>query len=335
MRVFVAGGTGVVGRSLIPMLTAAGHQVTATTRNAGKTAQLRRLGAEPVVTDALDREATIEAVTTARPDVIVHQLTGLAGQSDLRHFDRTFAVTNQLRSRGTDYLLEAARAAGTRRFIAQSFTGWPNQPVGGPVKTEDDPLDPRPPASMAQTLRAIQHLEQAVPAGVPEGLVLRYGILYGPGTSDDLAVAVRKGRLPVVGGGTGIWSFTHVTDAASAAAAAVLRGAPGLYNAVDDEPAPVAEWLPYLAACLGARAPWRLPAWAGRLLAGDSVVHLMTQNRGSSNAKARRELNWTLAYPSWRQGFASGPPTADTQAAGPPTADTQAAGTRAGRNKVA
>jgi nucleoside-diphosphate-sugar epimerase len=321
MRVFVAGGTGVVGRSLIPMLTAAGHQVTATTRTPGKTAQLRSLGAEPVVADALDRAATIEAVTAARPDVIVHQLTGLAGQSDLRHFDRTFAVTNQLRTQGTDYLLEAARAAGTRRFIAQSFTGWPNQPVGGPVKTEDDPFDPHPPASMTQSLRAIQHLEQAVPAGVPEGLVLRYGILYGPGASDDLAGPVQKGRLPVVGGGTGIWSFTHVTDAASAAAAAVLRGAPGLYNAVDDEPAPVAEWLPYLAACLGARAPWRLPAWAGRLLAGESVVHMMTQNRGSSNAKARRELDWKLAYPSWRQGFASGlglpasTPTATTPAA--------------------
>ena len=331
MRVFVAGGTGVVGRGLIPMLTAAGHQVTATTRSPGKTAQLRKLGAEPVVADGLDRAATIEAVTTARPDVIVHQLTGLAGQSDLRHFDRTFAVTNQLRSRGTDYLLEAARAAGTRRFVAQSFTGWPNQPVGGPVKTENDPFDPHPPASMTESLRAIQHLEQAVPAGVPEGLVLRYGILYGPGASDDLAGLVRKGRLPVVGGGTGIWSFTHVTDAASAAAAAVLRGAPGLYNAVDDEPAPVAEWLPYLAACLGARAPWRLPAWAGRLLAGESVVHMMTQNRGSSNAKARRELDWTLAYPSWRQGFASGlglPAT--TTAAGTP-----AVTTRAARNKAA
>jgi 2-alkyl-3-oxoalkanoate reductase len=306
MRVFVAGGTGVVGRNLIPMLTAAGHQVTATTRSPGKTAQLRQLGAAPVVADGLDRAATLEAVLTARPDVIVHQMTGLAGQSDLRHFDRTFAVTNQLRTRGTDYLLEAVRAAGTERFIAQSFTGWPNRAAGGPVKTEDDPLDPDLPASMTQSLRAIQHLEQAVLAGVPVGLVLRYGILYGPGASDDLAGVVRKHRLPIVGGGTGVWSFTHVTDAASAAVAAIERGAPGLYNAVDDEPAPVAEWLPYLAACLGARAPWRVPAWAGRLLAGDSVVRMMTKNRGSSNAKARRELGWALAYPSWRQGFASG-----------------------------
>jgi len=307
MRVFVAGGTGVIGRSLIPMLTAAGHQVTATTRSPGKTGELRRLGAEPVVADGLNKQALREAVTAARPDVIMHQMTGLAGQNDLRHFDRTFAVTNQLRMRGTDYLLEAARAAGTRRVIAQSFTGWPNQPVGGPVKTEDDPLDPHPPSSMTEGLRAIRHVEEAVPAGVPEGLVLRYGILYGPGASEELPDAVRKGRLPIVGGGTGVWSFTHVTDAAAAAVAALDLGGPGLYNVVDDEPAPVAEWLPYLADCLGARAPRRVPAWVGRLLAGDSVVSMMTRNRGSSNAKARRELGWTPAYPSWRQGFRSWP----------------------------
>ncbi len=183
MRVFVAGGTGVIGQSLIPMLTAAGHQVTATTRSPGKTGELRQLGAEPVVVDGLDRDATVQAVAAARPDVIMHQMTGLAGESDLKHFDRTFAVTNQLRMRGTDYLLDAARAAGTQRVIAQSFTGWPNQPVGGPVKTEDDPLDPHPPASMTEGLRAIRHVEEAVPAGVPEWLVLRYGILYGPGAS--------------------------------------------------------------------------------------------------------------------------------------------------------
>src|SRR6201996_4177880 len=306
MRVFVAGGAGVIGRNLIPMLMEAGHQVTATTRSPAKVTQLSQLGADPVVADGLDRDATINAVTAARPEVIIHQMTALTGQADLKHFDRTFAVTNELRIRGTDNLLAAANAAGTRRVIAQSFTGWPNQPTGGPVKTEDDPFDPHPAASMSQALRAIQYLEQAVPAGVPEGLVLRYGILYGPGASDELIEAVRKGRLPIIGGGTGIWSFTHVVDAASAAAAAVGHGAPGVYNAVDDDPAPVAEWLPYLASCLGARAPWRLPAWAGRLLAGDSVVHMMTQSRGSSNAKARRELDWALAYPSWREGFASG-----------------------------
>lgn len=316
MRVFIAGGTGVIGRSLIPMLTAAGHQVSATTRSAAKVPQLQKLGSDPIVTDGLDRESVLSAVSAARPDVVVHQMTGLAGQADLKHFDRTFAVTNELRTRGTGYLLEAARAAGAGRFIAQSFTGWPNIRAGGPVKTEDDPLDPHPPASMAESLRAIRYLEQAVPAGVPEGLVLRYGLLYGPGASDDLADIVRKGRLPVIGGGTGIWSFTHVTDAAAAAVAAVQHGAPGVYNVVDDEPAPVADWLPYLAACLGARAPWRVPAWAGRLLAGDSVVSLMTRIRGSSNAKARRELGWVPAYPSWRQGFSTGLGPSAAQTAG-------------------
>lgn len=306
MRVFVAGGTGVIGRRLIPMLTAAGHQVTATTRSAGKAGLLRTLGAEPAIADGLDRGSTRDAVARARPDVIIHQMTGLTGASDLRRFDKTFAVTNELRARGTDYLLEAARAAGTRRVIAQSFTGWPNARDGGPVKTEDDPLDPDPPASMAESLRAIRHLETAVTSQVPEGLVLRYGILYGPGASDDIVRLVRARRLPVIGGGTGIWSFTHVTDAASATAIAAERGAPGVYNVVDDDPAPVAEWLPYLAETIGAGPPWRIPAWLGRLLAGDSVVSLMTRIRGSSSARARRELGWAPRYASWRSGFATG-----------------------------
>ena len=329
MRVFVAGGAGVIGRSLIPLLVAAGHEVTATTRTPGRTGLLRSLGAEPAVADGLDRCAVLEAVTRARPEVIIHQMTGLSGAADLRHFDRTFAVTNELRSRGTDYLLEAARAAGTRRFIAQSFTGWPNARDGGPVKTEDDPLDPDPPASMTASMRAIRHLEAAVPAQAPEGLVLRYGILYGPGASDDIVALVRKRRLPVIGGGTGVWSFTHVADAASAAARAAERGRPGkysgIYNVVDDDPAPVAEWLPYLAECLGARPPWRVPAWAGRLLAGDSVLSMMTGIRGSSNARARRELGWAPRYASWRSGFASGLLQGDDD-----DAERAAAGARAG-----
>ena len=306
MRVFVAGGTGVIGRSLIPALTAAGHQVTATTRSPAKAGLLMSLGAEPAVADGLDRGAVHEAVARARPDVIIHQMTGLAGAADMRHFDRTFAVTNALRTAGTDYLLEAARATGTRRFIAQSFTGWPNARTGGPVKTEDDPLDPAPPARMRESMRAIRHLEAAVPSQVPEGIVLRYGILYGPGASDDIVAPVRKGRLPVIGDGAGVWSFTHVTDAAAATALAAERGRPGVYNIVDDDPAPVAAWLPYLAGTVGARRPWRVPAWAGRLLAGDSVLSLMTQIRGSSNARARREFGWTPRYASWRSGFATG-----------------------------
>ncbi|HYZ53940.1 MAG TPA: NAD(P)-dependent oxidoreductase [Streptosporangiaceae bacterium] len=307
MRVFLAGGAGVIGRSLIPLLTAAGHQVTATTRTPAKAGLLRSLGAQAGVVDGLDRAAVHEAVARAQPDVIIHQMTALSGSSDLRNFDKTFAVTNELRTRGTDYLLEAGRATGAGRFIAQSFTGWPNIRAGGPVKTEDDPLDPAPPGSMAESFRAIQHLEAAVSgARSPDGIVLRYGSLYGPGASDEMVGVVRKRRMPIVGDGSGVWSFIHVADAASATAAAVERGAPGIYNIVDDDPAPVAEWLPYLAACIGARPPWRVPAWAGRLLAGESVTSLMTQIRGSSNAKARRELGWTPAYGSWRAGFAAG-----------------------------
>jgi 2-alkyl-3-oxoalkanoate reductase len=307
MRVFLAGGAGVIGRDLIPMLIAAGHQVTATTRSAAKAPQIRSLGARAEVVDGLDRDAVLAAVTRAGPEVIIHQMTALAGASDLRRFDQTFAVTNQLRTRGLDYLLEAGRTAGTRRLIAQGFTGWPNIREGGPVKTEDDPLDPDPPASMAESLRAIEHVEAAVTGARPiEGLVLRYGILYGPGASDEMVDIVRKRRMPLVGDGAGVWSFTHVYDAASAAAAAVGTGAPGIYNVVDDEPAPVREWLPYLAECVGARPPWHVPTRLGRIMAGDSVVSMMTQIRGSSNAKARRELGWAPKYASWREGFASG-----------------------------
>jgi len=303
MRVFVAGGTGVVGKLLVPGLIAAGHEVTATTRSPAKADQLKQQGAAPVIVDGLDREGVIKAVEEAQPEVIVHQMTSLTSMKSFRNLDATFAVTNELRSRGTDHLLEAARQAGTRRFIAQSFTGWPNSRSGGPVKTEQDPLDPDPLAGTAQSLAAIRHLEEAVPEGVPEGLVLRYGVFYGHGASDRMLEAVRKRQLPVIGGGTGIWSFTEAADAASAAVAAVTRGAPGIYNAVDDEPAPVSQWLPFLAASLGAKPPMNAPAWLGRLLGGEMIVSWMTQGRGASNAKARRELGWTPAYPSWRDGF--------------------------------
>jgi len=303
MRVFVAGATGVIGQYLVPGLTAAGHEVTGSTRSALKASQLKGQGATPVIVDGLDREAVIKAVTAAQPEVIIHQMTALTSMRSFRHFDKEFTVTNELRSRGTDYLLEAAAQAGTRRFIAQSFVGWTNAREGGTVKTETDPLDPHPLAVTASTLMAIRHLEDAVPAKAPEGLALRYGILYGHGASDAMLDAVRKRQLPVVGGGTGIWSFTEVTDAAAATVAAVTRGAPGIYNVVDDDPAPVAQWLPYLASSLGVKPPMRAPAWLGRLLGGEMTVSMMTEVRGASNEKAKRELGWTPAYPSWRDGF--------------------------------
>ena len=303
MRVFVAGATGVIGQFLVPGLISAGHEVTAGTRSALKANQLKRQGAAPVVVDGLDREAVLKAVTAAQPEVIVHQMTSLTSMKSFRNFDKEFAVTNELRSTGTDYLLEAAREAGTRRFIAQSFIGWNNTRSGGQVKTEEDPLDPHPLAATPQSLAAIKHLEEAVPAQVPEGLVLRYGILYGHGASDLMLDAVRKRQMPVIGGGTGVWSFTEVTDAAAAAVAAVAKGAPGIYNVVDDEPAAVAQWLPYLASCLGAKPPMRAPAWLGQLLGGKMIVEWMTQGRGASNEKAKRELGWTPKYPSWRDGF--------------------------------
>ena len=303
MRVFVAGATGVIGQFLVPGLIAAGHEVTGSTRSRAKAGQLKDQGATPVIVDGLDREAVLKAVTAAQPEVIVHQMTALTSLKSFRNFDKEFAVTNELRSTGTDYLLEAAREAGTRRFIAQSFIGWNNARSAGPVKTEQDPLDPRPLPGTTKALAAIQHLEQAVPAQVSEGLVLRYGVLYGHGASDLMLDVVRKRQMPVIGGGTGVWSFTEVTDAAAAAVAAVAKGAPGIYNVVDDEPAAVAQWLPYLASCLGAKPPMRAPVWLGRLLGGTMIVEWMTQGRGASNEKAKRELGWTPAYPSWRDGF--------------------------------
>ena len=306
MRVFVAGAAGAVGQQLLPQLTGQGHQVTASTRSPAKVARLRELGAEPVVVDGLDAMAVGEAVARARPDVVIHQMTSLAGAFGLRHFDRTFAVTNQLRTRGTDHLLAAAAAAGARRFIAQSYTGWPNIRAGGPVKTEDDPLDPHPPAAQRESLAAIEYLERVVPAAPMQGIVLRYGSFYGPGASDAFVGLVRKRRLPVIGDGAGVWSFLHIRDAAAAAVAALEHGRAGVYNVVDDEPARVAEWLPYLAQAVGARPPRRIPVWLGRLAAGKVAVSWLTQIRGSSNARAKRELGWQPAWPSWRQGFAGG-----------------------------
>ncbi|HLI35736.1 MAG TPA: NAD(P)-dependent oxidoreductase [Streptosporangiaceae bacterium] len=311
MRIFVAGATGVIGRRLVPMLVRTGHEVVGTTRAAGKRDLIAEAGAEPVVVDGLDREAVLRAVADAKPAMVVHQLTALAGTADLKKFDTTFEQTNRLRTAGTDNLLAAARAAGATRFIAQSFTGWPNARTGTAPATEDEPLDPHPAPVARQSLAAIRHVEETVPSaeGI-DGVVLRYGFLYGPGTyigkGGEITEMVRRRRLPIVGGGGGVWSFTHVDDAASATVAALVHGAPGLYNVVDDDPAPVAQWLPALAGAVGAKPPMRLPGWLVRPMLGEQGLLMMTQARGSSNAKAKRELGWQPSYPSWRQGFRAG-----------------------------
>jgi 2-alkyl-3-oxoalkanoate reductase len=313
MKIFVAGATGALGKQLVPQLVASGHDVVGMTRSESKTDLVRDLGARPVVADALDADAVAQAVAGAEPEVIVHQLTALSGSPDMRHPDRYFEVTNRLRTEGTDHLLAAGRAVGARRFVAQSFAGWPFARTGGAVKSEDDPLDPDPPNGIRATHAAIRYLEDAVTsADWAEGIVLRYGGFYGPGTSvssdpgAEITVGVRKRKFPIVGDGGGVWSFIHIADAASATAAAIERGRPGIYNVVDDEPAPVREWIPVLANALGAKPPRRLPRWLGRLAAGEAATVFMTDIRGASNAKAKRELAWELRYPSWRQGFAQG-----------------------------
>lgn len=278
------------------------------TRTAAKAAEIRALGADPVIADALDRKAVEAAVAAARPDAVIHELTALPDAADFKHLDRMFAVTNRLRTEGLDILIEAARNAGAKRFLAQSFAGWPFARRGGPVKTEADPLDPAPDTAFRETLAAIRYLERRVPAleGMA-GLVLRYGGLYGPGTSfapgGTVHQAVKARRLPIIGSGAGVWSFLHVDDAAGATVTAVATGARGLYNIVDDEPAPVREWLPYLARALGAKPPRRVPAWLARWIIGAGGVAMMTEVRGASNSKAKAELGWRLIYPSWRDGF--------------------------------
>jgi nucleoside-diphosphate-sugar epimerase len=313
MKVFVAGASGALGKQLVPMLVANGHDVTAMTRTASKQDALRAIGARPTVADALDPEAVAHAVAEAEPEVVVHQLTALTGKFDMRHIDRFFATTNRLRTEGTDHLLAAARAVGARRFVAQSFGGWPYARRGGPAKAEDEPLDPEPPAKMRPVLDAIRHLERAVGDADPmEGVVLRYGGFYGPGTNvsadpeADFVKPIRKRQFPVIGGGGGVWSFVHITDAATATVAAIEGGAPGTYNVVDDEPAPVREWLPALAEAVGAKPPRRVPRWLGRLLAGEAAVVSMTEARGALNTKAKRELGWAPRFASWRTGFAEG-----------------------------
>jgi nucleoside-diphosphate-sugar epimerase len=309
MKVLVAGATGALGRQLVPRLAAGGHEVVGMTRSASKREVVRDLGATPAVANALEPEEVAHAVAEAQPEVIVHELTALSGSLDMRHFDRDFALTNRLRTEGTDHLLAAGRAVGVRRFVAQSFAGWPFARRGGPVKAEDDPLDPTPPEGMRRTLDAIRHLEDAVTgAEWTEGVALRYGGFYGPGTSltanGEALEQIRKRKFPVVGDGGGVWSFIHIEDAAEATVAAVERGRRGIYNVVDDDPARVAEWLPAVASAVGAKPPRKVPRWLGRLLAGEAATVMMTDVRGASNAKAKRELDWQPRHPSWREGFA-------------------------------
>ena len=309
MKVFVAGATGAMGKQLVPRLIAAGHEVVGTTRSESKQAELYALGATPVVLDALDPDQVAAAVAQAQPDAIVHELTSIE-TLDLRHFDRSFAMTNRLRTEGTDHLLSAARAVGVKRFVIQSYTSWPYARTGGPVKTEDDPLDPTPPREMRESLDAIRHLESAVTgADWTEGIVLRYGGFYGPGTSlspgGEQFEMLRKRKYPVVGSGAGVWSFVHIADAAEATVAAVEHGKRGIYNVVDDEPAAVAEWLPALAQAIGAPKPWHVPTFVGRMFAGEPGIVIMTEMRGASNAKAKRDLGWEPRHPTWREGFAA------------------------------
>jgi nucleoside-diphosphate-sugar epimerase len=310
MKILVAGATGALGKQLVPRLVAGGHDVAGMTRNESKIDAVRSLGATPVVADALEPEEVARAVGEVGPEIIVHQLTALAGSlTDSRHPDRSFAPTNRLRTEGTDHLLAAGRAVGVRRFVAQSYAGWRFARRGASVMTEEEPLDLSLPHKLRGMLDAIRHLEDAV-TGAPwtEGLVLRYGNFYGPGTSmapgGEHFELIRKRKSPVVGSGAGVWSFIHIEDAAEATIAAIERGNRGIYNIVDDEPAAVAEWLPALASVLGAKPPPRVPRWLGRLLAGEAAAVMMTDVRGASNAKAKRELGWRPRHRSWREGFA-------------------------------
>ena len=301
MRVLVAGATGAVGRALVPELLRRGHEVFGTTRNPGNAPQIVRM-------NGLDEAEVLSAVRKVKPDAIVHQMTSLTNVKDLKHLDKEFEPTNQLRTLGTRFLLAAARQAGTRHFVAQSFTGWPNAREGGPIKTEADPLDATPPPAMRQTLTAIRELEQTVLETTDlHAVALRYGAFYGPGTSiasgGDVVEMVRQRKLPIVGDGGGLWSFIHIADAATATANAIEGGPSGLYNIVDDEPAPVRVWLPELAVILGAPPPRHVPAWIARWLIGESGVSMMTRIRGSSNEKAKRLLGWTPANRTWRDGF--------------------------------
>lgn len=308
MNIFVAGATGAVGRPLVSALIEAGHSVVGLTRTASKAAIIKGMGAQPVIADGLDAAAIGAVLASTRPDAVIHEMTDLTGATDLRHFDRAFASSNRLRTKGTDILLTAARETGVARFIAQSYCGWPYARTGGAIKTEADALDPDPPSELRATLKAIQYLEQTVTSSAqPQGIVLRYGAFYGPGTGmlDRVMLEqVRGRRVPLIGNGAGWWSFIHVDDAATATVKALERARPGsIYNVVDDDPAQVREWLPALASIIGAKRPLHLPTWIARMVAGEHLVSMMTQVRAVSNGKAKTELGWQPAHPTWRTGF--------------------------------
>jgi nucleoside-diphosphate-sugar epimerase len=312
MKIFVAGASGAIGGHLVPQLVARGHEVVGTTRSPARTGALRALGAEPVVVDALDPEAVADAVAKAEPEVIVHQLSALGGSLSYRNVKRGVAATNRLRTEGTDHLLAAGRAVGVRRVVAQSNFALLER-TGGPAVDESGPIDPSPPKDVAEGVAALCHLEDAVTGiGWADGIVLRYGGFYGPGSGIEaapdavMAGLIRRRRFPIVGGGHGVWSWVHLADAASATVAAIERGRPGIYHVADDEPAAVRDWLPVLARALGAKPPRRVPAWPVRLLAGRGAAEAMTKARGIRSDKAKRELGWTLTYPTWRTGFVAG-----------------------------
>jgi nucleoside-diphosphate-sugar epimerase len=299
MRVFVAGASGAIGTRLVPQLVERGHEVVGTHHSPGNAEKVRALGATPVTLDLLDARAVRRAVLEAQPDAIIHQATALTGLKDIRHFDRSFAATNRLRTKGTDALLAAAREAGVRRFVAQSFASYRYERRGGPVKTEDDPLDSPVPA-MRESDAAMRYLDQVVTAA--GGIALRYGGFYGA-PNDELVAAVRRRMFPIVGNGGGVTSFIHLDDAAAATVLALEYDQPGILNIVDDDPAPAREWLPVLAEVLGAKPPRHVPRWLARVFGGQAVAMMTTEARGASNARAKRELGWTPRYPSWRQGF--------------------------------